>query len=214
MSLASRRRALLMGQRSDYIRDGLVMWLDGEKNGDDGSHDPSPTVWYDQSGNNYNWALTGVTVNDKSVGFSSSGESNATRTYAEGSVSYTYAEVVFKKTESISTTDAILVGYGNNFGSLFTKSSSIGVSSKTVRIPALNKVFAFTTNCYLNGKQATNTNVAASFASNVDPTIGRYNGNNKLNGDIYCIRLYNRILSAAEIAHNFEIDKKRFGIED
>ena len=205
-----------MGQKTDaedeYIKDGLKMWLDGEKNGSDGSHDSNPTIWYDQSGNDYNWALTGVTVNDKSVGFSSSGSSNATRSSA---VSYIYAEVVFKKTGSISTTDAIMVGYGTAFGSLFTKSGSIGISSHTVQIPALNKVFAFTTNSYLNGQQVTNTNAVASFtAGAVGPTIGRYSTSNKLNGDIYCIRLYDRVLSADEIAHNFEIDKKRFGIEE
>lgn len=32
-------------------------------------------------------------------------------------------------------------------------------------------------------------------------------------GNIYCIRLYNRALTAAEIAHNYAIDKVRFNIQ-
>lgn len=35
-----------------------------------------------------------------------------------------------------------------------------------------------------------------------------------LNGKVYSVRIYNRALTDEEVAHNYEIDKERFGIED
>ena len=35
-----------------------------------------------------------------------------------------------------------------------------------------------------------------------------------INGELYCVRIYNRKLTNEEIAHNHEIDKKRFKLHD
>ena len=48
---------------------------------------------------------------------------------------------------------------------------------------------------------------------NLTMQIGRgwqYSGNRTLNGVIYAVRVYNRVLSEEEIKHNYEIDKDRF----
>ena len=38
------------------------------------------------------------------------------------------------------------------------------------------------------------------------------NGSYGFTGNVHCIRLYSRALTAAEIADNYAIDKKRFGL--
>ena len=42
--------------------------------------------------------------------------------------------------------------------------------------------------------------------------ISGYANGWRLKGKIYSIRVYNRALTQDEINHNYEIDKKRFGI--
>jgi len=42
--------------------------------------------------------------------------------------------------------------------------------------------------------------------------IGKIPGYNTYGGKIYCVRLYNRALTQSEIAHNYDVDKARFGL--
>jgi hypothetical protein len=71
---------------------------------------------------------------------------------------------------------------------------------------------------YFAVKQTTSSNrtrknnsnpVLCYYATNV-ASDSQYRGN----GELCCLRIYNRRLSAEEIAHNHEIDKKRFKLHD
>ena len=42
--------------------------------------------------------------------------------------------------------------------------------------------------------------------------ISGYSGGWRMKGKIYSIRVYNRALTQEEINHNYQMDKKRFGI--
>lgn len=72
---------------------------------------------------------------------------------------------------------------------------------------------------YENGELLKNTEFSHTASMNLEDTpiqIGRMwqfeNQNRTLNGIIYSVRIYNRVLSDDEIKQNYEVDKKRFNI--
>ena len=73
-----------------------------------------------------------------------------------------------------------------------------------------------TANLYCNGVQTAMT-AQHSFGDQLRNYVfvGAGQGESKYPylGDIYCIRVYNRVLSASEIAENYAEDVKRFGLE-
>ena len=62
---------------SAYVQDGLIACWDGIENAGVGVHNPSATVWKDLVGG-YEFALTGVTVNDDRMTFAGSTSSYGT----------------------------------------------------------------------------------------------------------------------------------------
>lgn len=71
---------------------------------------------------------------------------------------------------------------------------------------------------YINGKKErdwTNAVVEdmSGFNSYAKISLGNRNNTNNLNGNIYSTRIYNKALTPEEIAHNYAIEKERFGIE-
>lgn len=73
---------------------------------------------------------------------------------------------------------------------------------------------------YENGELLQNTKFTSAASMNLEDTpiqIGRLwqyqNDNRTLNGIIYSVRIYNRVLSDDEIKQNYEVDKKRFNLE-
>lgn len=69
---------------------------------------------------------------------------------------------------------------------------------------------------YRNGHQQTLSSSQGTMAQSVAGSIGgRYYNETEysLNGKVYAIRLYNRILSEEEILKNYQLDVDRFGIE-
>ena len=68
---------------------------------------------------------------------------------------------------------------------------------------------------YLNSEKLTNNLAVESWGtpSTYPIAFGFYgNGAYRMKGKIYSIRIYNRALTKNEINHNYEMDKKRFGI--
>ena len=65
---------------------------------------------------------------------------------------------------------------------------------------------------YINGEQ-TGTHVDHGTWDSAQYTIGsRYNGGSYWNGKVGIVRIYNRILSASDVMHNFLCDASKFGI--
>lgn len=71
---------------------------------------------------------------------------------------------------------------------------------------------------YINGVQVGSNTLTGTLATNVNGmSIGAYGGYSQsmgyfYNGDISLVRVYNKVLSAAEIRQNFEATRDRYGI--
>ena len=62
----------------DYVQDGLVLLLDGIRNTRSG-HSTSTNVWEDLSGNNYDYTLNDIKINDNNIYFKGTANSYALR---------------------------------------------------------------------------------------------------------------------------------------
>ena len=69
-------------------------------------------------------------------------------------------------------------------------------------------------NVYIDGSLDNSTTSAGTqTGTNASFWLGTYNGGSELfQGSIYCARLYNRVLTAAEVSKNFNVMRHRFGI--
>ncbi len=212
-----------------YVQDGLIACWDGIENAGAGVHDGSATVWKDVKGG-YEFALTGVTVNDDRMTFSGSTSSYGTLSAADTTSSFVVAsngtmEIVYRSDTGAGTqvllqsTDSSGLAFG-----IFSGNNIILRSSSSTAAQMLPFTSGANTNCVSvfytsrapvsavvnGGKMALSgsnywgypgtTTVIGKRASNVSGFLG----------SIYCIRLYNRHLSDEEIAANYEIDQKRF----
>lgn len=202
-----------------YVQDGLVMWLDGEKNSTGGTHATSLSTWVDQSGNGWDWTNDGnATINSKSVGFNGS-----STTFSRNSIpqNVQMIEVVLNNTSN----GCVMTGFGRNYiGNVNIRSSDslIAFHTATGSGENTNTGFIFGTGLhsansggYLDGEPATLISTSADWQG-TNPKLGvyRYSNSNSyyFSGEIYCIRLYNRILTEEEILFNFATDQERFGI--
>lgn len=219
----------------DYIKSGLLLYLDGIDNTRNG-HDGESTIWEDLSGNrndgtlaNFNntstsgWASNCINF-DSIDDMISVPESSTTNPVAQtievvlkcngdSSNSVDGRQIFFVKwygyTMELNSDKTI--SYGRKNGYLVTK-SSINYS-RIYNITAENdgnKSKIYINNTYNNEQDA----VPVAYSDMNLITIGSYNKSRYFNGSIYAIRMYNRALTDEEIDHNYQIDKARFGIED
>lgn len=223
----------------DYVQDGLVAMWDGIENAGWGVHDKNTTTWKDLIGNldatAINSPIWGDNHTDTSNGYWSLPSS--VREIIE--MQSLTAEVAFQPSTSGATiANQGIVGMGNNrslwlfFGNpplsgitlnwQVRKSPSIrawynsgvfGTDAHSCSVVANNSVC----NTYLDSALCTITpDVAAGSATSTDKFyIGMMSDNvdwHTFHGRIHSVRLYSRALTVEEIAHNYEIDKARFGL--
>lgn len=212
-----------------YVTDGLIMWLDGEKNSTDGAHASPLTTWVDQSGNGWDWtngsSSMAATVNAKSLSFDGSND-YLYRPYQSVPNNVAMMEIVYKRTKG----GCVLTGFGRSkpgninihstAGSItFHTGTGNSSDSNTGFQPGDTAGTTISVNSagYVNG-------VAVETAGNGNdwqyeyPSIGKYRGSSGndssycFQGEIFCIRLYNRILTEQEILANYAVDASRFNI--
>lgn len=229
--LMRRRRALMAAQgggdwKSDYVQDGILMWLDGEHNSTDGTHDSNLARWRDQSGNGYDWNLGGTfEVGSKYIGVSGSGYGVL---IGEKGLppSPRFCEIVLSKSGSIGNGgyEFIYGGYGNSSNPhtnifLVRKSSVDSLTFGSLNaangvVPRLNgKTTYYNSDLYVNNQKTANTNITDSWGK-VGKLLFQYEaGGYKFAGRLFALRVYNRTLTESEVLRNFAADRKRFGIE-
>lgn len=226
--LMRRRRALMMAQgddwKSDYVQDGILMWLDGEHNSIDGSHDPSLTVWRDQSGNGYDWKLGGTfDIGAASVGVSGScyGSLIAGKDLPPSPQFY---EIVLSKSGAIDNAgEFIYGGYGNtqNYPSniwLFHKNNADALNfnnttpTKGVTPKLDGSITYYNSELYINDQKVANAGIYDGW-SRTGKWLFQYSDRYNFSGRLFALRVYNRTLTESEILRNFAADQKRFGIE-
>ena len=214
----------------DYIQDGLIAMWDGIENAGWGTHDASATVWKDLVG------INDLTLAQSSSLYFAETYLYASNTqYAEGDISkipanlnnVTY-EVCWNRVSKFDKAADSNNCYGQMVLDVFENklwykcSQQNGGYMNTPPSDAIQGVpFTQSMICqysgsadtiipFVNGTQISNTILYSS-----NPQINRVrigSGWQDPASRHHCIRIYNRALTASEIAHNYNIDKWRFNL--
>lgn len=215
-----------------YVQTGLIHRWDGIDNTLNG-HDGSTTTWYDLVGTDHLVMNQSVlpTWETNALSFPKTAGQRLIGTNDAESVGTQTIELCFLPTES--HTAGLFIPLGNTtLGKICIYSDNTfgvnGASGKTYQNPEsaiteLHHVAAVIENgtitaAYGNATAASLSTKTHSFA---DPYTKRVLGqaNERSNstsypfkGKIFAARIYNRALSASEIANNYELDVTRFGL--
>ena len=213
----------------DYVQNGLIAMWDGIENAGWGTHDLSATTWKDLIG-----SADASLQSSGSWGDCSLLCAGGTLAAKDGSPIDTFRsmEICLKRTGT-ATAFVAVVSSGNGNGVLVVKdnlSFGFGYYSNTRYYPPTNEISSGATisgvwdnnpassadvAAYVNGasvaRSATESN--PGFGSGGTVAFGaRQDGARPFTGEIYCVRLYNRALTAAEIAANYAVDAQRFNL--
>ena len=232
-----------MPTAKDYVQDGLLDIRDGIENAAWGVHSSS-IDWFDLTGNNDKWTMTGYQFSDKGlilngqttrtkVGNINSSVINTLFTRANAGQKNTFeicmhfiskseVRVIFANTYSQHDKTAYYFALNNSylaggcFGSwnvfLANKYPEAGEYFTASGITDKNWSDGYYNAQFITGREAMQKNMNKNTALYFMPSISAaWVG--KVYGEIYCIRVYARELSATEIAHNYAIDKARFNLQ-
>ena len=209
-----------------YVQDGLVACWDGVENAGTGLHDANATVWKDLVGGR-EFTLTGVTVGDNRMTFAgaktSYGSLNATDAAVFLAATNGTVEVAYASTQSGNAIQTLIQGpteSGVAMTLLNQKlllayvattngySISYGMSTNTT---AIRYTGARPTGAFQNASALSASTSTSTGGSKTTATIGmRSDAQGVFKGHIFCIRVYNRHLTADELASNRELDLDRF----
>ena len=224
----------------DYVQDGLVAMWDGIENTGWGVHDPNATVWKNlvssgdlRIGSNATVVENGVDVSDGRI---ASGSIVLPDTFSMESVSAHRSFPQWRTFLMACIAGDYVGAKGFHFGLLGGKVCFSNPGYKTSGEENYSEPL-------LNTNYALNTNQKYSLSCSFDSTdliiysggdiIGMRSGMidmkktsnfyigrsdfidwGSINGTSFCTRLYNRALTAAEVAANCAVDKARFGLPD
>jgi hypothetical protein len=221
----------------NLVADGLVLYLDAANTQ---SYPGSGSTWYDLSGNSRNFSTyNSPTYN--SAGYWSLGGTNQYFEYPNlpvqwGNSDYTI-DTVFRLSTAVSGVFGLvstMTGAFNlnslgmeirvrTFGIEFTVNDGSGSGVRTSSVLTWQTniwyhiAFAYTKSsscvCYINGSNNVTQSYAgeANYNNIYNLSLGRAS-DGYLNGDIASVKIYNRVLSAAEILQNYNALKSRFGL--
>ena len=209
---------------ASYVQSGLIAQWDGIDNAGTGTHDPTTNVWKDLVGSldmtltdKGSWTFDG---NALQVAGGGAGAQGASATPA-----YKTIEIVYRMTATggrilfnsgITTRFVVFDGSGTQLyfdGSTDTKRINCSYDADKVRFAAATYDGSTVSNLYFNGEVQTGVahrNTWGTGDGKVavgDRTLGK---NYPWMGEVFAIRLYDRALTAEEIATNCAIDKARF----
>lgn len=198
---------------TEYITDGLVLWLDGINKGN------TPDVWTDLiRGYEYD-AINGVVFNPDNVQLNGINQYLQNTSFNCPVLRNATIEVVC----SGATSTQVLFASKNNslcFGFFYSNSTinvirGIGVNNNreiTAFSDASGSFSISDIHQLRNGQQGTLGNENNFNASNEFNFIGRRNTGTYFNGEIYCIRIYKRQLTLEEAISNYQVDRQRFSL--
>ena len=218
---------------ANYVQNGLVACWDGAENAVDGNgdpcHNPEATTWRDLVGG-YEFELSNVTIEDACVSFK--GASNS-----YGLLAAEDAAKAFPANGNDKTIEIILsmestgnfipfygptaanVAFGPYGGRIIIVGGNNSSGATYSSVPTAGSTNAFST-VYKTGPQALYQNGAVATAGGND-RWSRVQDYAKLNasensypgefkGKIFALRVYNRALTAQEVAYNNLIDQARY----
>ena len=206
---------------TDYVTNGILFWLDGIYNTANG-HDATSSIWEDLSGNEYSGIYRSVNIIGDNY-FSPNGEgltknkafqSDFTDAIKSGSTIEIVCEV-----DPINSRGTVFAASGNGIGTTYAYNGSMCFSSASSSanqksVALASGVHYYNSSLWRDGLQQQNTLQRTSHSSAVVSRFFCYSSitNNVFSGKVYALRVYNRILTDAELTKNWLTDKKRFGI--
>ena len=216
----------------DYIQDGLVAMWDGIENAGWGVHDENATNWYNLA-SEYEGAYTNAVATKD--GRTIWGENCAIATnnynafYLTGDITKAIANaqtieacvnidsssandtIIFLNGRSNATYQYLCLGWYNTQSSIYAAIYRGYKFDLDIYNSTHTLVSEFDLAAVDGMVNATKSGYSDTWNNPVAISIGGRGPAYYMNGRFYCIRIYNRPLTEAEIKHNYEIDLKRFG---
>ena len=210
----------------DYIKDGLILWMDGIDKGDISG------AWIDKVAGHVFTSINGMTVGSNYIALSRSNSQmleNATFNgvnYRDGTIEVVisdydpYAAIAFAP----SVERGLCFGFGTS-GSVIYGISVVNDGNYMNHVMITNpnhsgKIFSINyENAIVDGERPEYTENVSYFGqdypayNHIGGRIYTYSSGtspNYFDGKIYAIRVYDRKLSLAEMLHNQRIDNRRF----
>ena len=221
-----------------YVSDGLVAMYDGEWNVGWGKHDATTRVWKNLATNLWDGSIgSGVKVGDNCMAFN--GIRNQTNAVAIGSAwfgkpdSITIEVCYSRDGRGSQATEGVCGGSENStYGGIThwcysqynwtirLSSAQKIIGSKTASIGFNQSSLTISTNtCCVYYKGLLYSSIAGDtvdWTKRIRPFFIGCDAFNPteyhMNGRVFCVRVYNRALTSEEVAHNYNIDKVRFGL--
>ena len=210
---------------TDYISDGLIMYLDGIYNTRNG-HSTTTDVWEDLMGN-YDLTVSNYSSyaweDNHFIGFGNGGYLNTGKTWKYFNSlnnDLTIEIVTFIDCDKTSPSYRGLAGEhayndGTNFqndqgGSRMQTLGALPVTEADDQIATVS--YTLNNGSFLNGVwKIDDQRIYLGINSDYNVVFGNSLRSRGWNDSIYCIRMYNRSLTPEEIAYNHSIDIERFG---
>lgn len=218
---------------ANYVRNGLIAMWDGIENAGLGVHDANAQIWVDLSGNRNSLTLYNPIYVDGIMHFTQG-------SYAQGSLQMLPADITIEfahrnlikmraEGQTQDTWSAIFIKHSNyTYGGYYIEYNASGLAGiradtsysgrwnfGSAQVAGTATLIADGENkyAYQNGelKGSTSRNLNESFTPQF-VRIGRQDANQWLTADYCNLRIYSRALTAAEIAANYAIDKRRFNL--
>lgn len=227
MSLIAARAALTGGEKlsaKSYVQDGLIAMWDGIENAGWGVHDDAATTWVDLIDGRILTLTEGITIDSDAIGFSLKESA-----YSSDSMGLTTSNVIHGEIcidMPRPTVNNLYAQFASSNSRIFANSYDFrgGISlatvvaghgawpsgkhtmsahwpSNTLHIDSIQRDAVSTLDSWVVG-----------FESTIIGDVIRDGRNRGFKGSIHSIRIYNRQLTAAEIAANYAVDKERFGL--
>ena len=208
-----------------YVRDGLLACWDGIENAGAKQHDPAAANWIDVVGGK-SFALNNVTVADDRIVFKGINTSygvldEAGTTATFGAATNGTLEIVYACATGIgvilqsSSESGIAYGFSNASTLIpcnLTSPTAIFTPGTATNTAAVRYSKAKAASVVANGTELEKGSGNCWYGANKTTVVGNRTTHSgyHFNGAIYCIRLYDRQLSDAEIAANLAVDRHRF----
>lgn len=202
----------------DYVQDGLIAMWDGIENAGWGVHDQNATVWKDLIGSKNMTLANGATFDANSM---KAGKESICYANYEGVLfgSTATLELIFSGIDC-SNYETILTRSDDYF-SVYNNGNAWTVKGPSVR-PKLSTAYykplvvswdsSGSKIQYLDGSEVGSSTSLYDGGRTAKWSICGQDSIHKFVGNVYCVRIHDRVLTAAELAANYAIDKARFGL--
>lgn len=215
MTLLERRRAM-MGPKTDpseYISDGLVLWMDGINKGN------IENAWVDQISGHVFEGINNPTFGDNCVLFDKTKQQYfRNNSFIPPQSIVGTIEVVYEITNVNATSPFFMSDKTGSIAFLATNNNAAISINRSLYFTAFRiakgSYSCISTRRLLNGVEMPSTGGDYLYPNNAAyNTIGvRLGRTDFIDGKIFCIRIYDRQLSLTEQLRNYKADKIRFGL--